>query len=37
VNGDIVILAVYYAALKDILASYADKLAGKQSSTSPIR
>jgi 8-hydroxy-5-deazaflavin:NADPH oxidoreductase len=29
VNGDIVILAVYYAALKDILGAYADKLAGK--------
>ena len=29
VNGDIVILAVYYAALKDILGDYADKLAGK--------
>ena len=29
VNGDIVILAVYYAALKDILRDYADKLAGK--------
>jgi predicted dinucleotide-binding enzyme len=29
VNGDIVILAVYYAALPDILAKYADKLAGK--------
>jgi 8-hydroxy-5-deazaflavin:NADPH oxidoreductase len=29
VNGDIVILAVYYAALKDILGKYADKLAGK--------
>jgi|SRR3954447_6255942 8-hydroxy-5-deazaflavin:NADPH oxidoreductase len=29
VNGDIVILAVYYAALQDILADYADKFAGK--------
>ena len=29
VNGDIVILAVYYAALKDILGKYADKFAGK--------
>ena len=29
VNGDIVILAVYYAALKDILGEYADKFAGK--------
>jgi predicted dinucleotide-binding enzyme len=29
VNGDIVILAVYYAALQDILSEYADKLAGK--------
>jgi predicted dinucleotide-binding enzyme len=29
VDGDIVILAVYYAALQDILAKYADKLAGK--------
>src|SRR5512133_3449292 len=29
VNGDIVILAVYYAALQEILAKYADKLAGK--------
>jgi predicted dinucleotide-binding enzyme len=29
VNGDIVILAVYYAALKDILAEYADEFAGK--------
>jgi 8-hydroxy-5-deazaflavin:NADPH oxidoreductase len=29
VNGDIVILAVYYAALQDILAKYADKLGGK--------
>jgi predicted dinucleotide-binding enzyme len=37
VNGDIVILAVYYAALKDILAEYADEFAGKPSSTSPVR
>jgi predicted dinucleotide-binding enzyme len=29
VNGDIVILAVYYAALKDIIGKYADRLAGK--------
>jgi predicted dinucleotide-binding enzyme len=29
VNGDIVILAVYYPAVKDIIAQYADKLAGK--------
>jgi 8-hydroxy-5-deazaflavin:NADPH oxidoreductase len=29
VNGDIVILAVYYPALKDILREYGDKLAGK--------
>ena len=29
VNGDIVILAVYYGALQDILADYADKFAGK--------
>jgi predicted dinucleotide-binding enzyme len=29
VKGDIVILAVYYAALQDILADYADKFAGK--------
>jgi hypothetical protein len=29
VNGDIVILAVYHAALQDILAKYADKFAGK--------
>ena len=29
VNGDIVILAVYYPALKDILGEYADKFAGK--------
>jgi predicted dinucleotide-binding enzyme len=29
VNGDIVILAVYYAAMQDILSDYADKLAGK--------
>jgi 8-hydroxy-5-deazaflavin:NADPH oxidoreductase len=29
VNGDIVILAVYYPVLKDILATYTDKLAGK--------
>jgi predicted dinucleotide-binding enzyme len=29
VNGDIVILAVYYAVLQDILADYADKFAGK--------
>ena len=29
VNGDIVILAVYSAALKDILGAYADKFAGK--------
>ena len=29
VNGDIVILAVYSAALKYILAAYADKFAGK--------
>ena len=38
VNGDIVILAVYYAALKDILAEYADEFAGKTVvDTSPIR
>src|SRR5215218_80751 len=29
VNGDIVILAVYYAALQDILREYGDKFAGK--------
>jgi 8-hydroxy-5-deazaflavin:NADPH oxidoreductase len=29
VNGDIVILAVYYPALKDIIGKYADRLAGK--------
>jgi 8-hydroxy-5-deazaflavin:NADPH oxidoreductase len=29
VNGDIVILAVYYAAVQDILDDYADKFAGK--------
>jgi predicted dinucleotide-binding enzyme len=29
VNGDIVILAVYYPVLEDILATYTDKLAGK--------
>jgi len=29
VSGDIVILAVYYPALKDILGKYADELAGK--------
>ena len=29
VNGDIVILAEYYPAVKDIIAEYADKLAGK--------
>jgi predicted dinucleotide-binding enzyme len=29
VSGDIVILAVYYPALKDILGRYADELAGK--------
>jgi 8-hydroxy-5-deazaflavin:NADPH oxidoreductase len=29
VNGDIVILAVYYSALKDIHREYGDKLAGK--------
>jgi predicted dinucleotide-binding enzyme len=37
VDGDIVILAVYYAALKEILGKYADKFAGKPSSTSQIR
>ena len=29
VSGDIVILAVYYPALKDMLGKYADELAGK--------
>jgi 8-hydroxy-5-deazaflavin:NADPH oxidoreductase len=29
VNGDIVVLAVYYPVLKDIVDQYADKLAGK--------
>jgi hypothetical protein len=37
VNVDIVILAVYYPVLKDIIDQYADELADKSSSTSPIQ
>ena len=36
-NGDIVVLAVWYQALDDVLGRYGDELDGKVSSTSSTR